>query len=600
MKRYLVLIAFILFCTAGIRAQVFTKANESVISFEESASRSVNWIDFDNDRDLDLFISNGKQGGQDNMLYRNDNGSFKRIYDVPPVQDNMPSDGSSWGDFDNDGLIDLCVVNWYNRPALLYKNAGGGNFTYLSSSIVSSTNGYSETCTWGDYNNDGLIDLFITNSAGSNHRNYLYANTGSGNFARIDTGIVVSEIGRARGANWIDIDNDRDLDLLVCRESGQSEYLYRNEGGGYFVKITDSPLSNAGGESWSASWGDYDNDGDFDVLVTNTLNQNNALFRNDGNFTFTRITDGVLVNDPGYNSVSGWGDYDNDGDIDMFITQAYVPPGFTQKVVNRLYRNMLSETGNASFEKITAGEIVSDSGYSYGFAWGDYDKDGDLDIAVANTFGESQKSALYTNMISNGNSHVIINCIGTTSNRSAIGTRVRVKAVIGGNAVWQVREVSGQSGYCGQNLQLHFGLGNASSIDSVIVEWPSGQTQRFGQADVNRSFTITEGGTIISVGSNSAENPESIMLYQNYPNPFNPVTRIEYDLPAGGMVSLSVTDITGKTVETIRESFHNAGKHTATFNGEGRTSGIYFLKLKFIADRGAGTQIASRKMVLLK
>ncbi len=600
MKKNLLILPMLIFFGSRILSQDFVKVPASVIEFESAASRSVNWIDYDNDNDLDLFITNGLQGGQDNMLYRNDNGTFIRVYDQPIVSDGMPSDGSSWGDFNNDGLADLCVVNWYNRPALLYTNNGGGNFTFMSSSPVSNQTGYSETCTFGDYDNDGWIDLFITNSAGTSHRNYLYRNSGNGNFVRIDTGIVVSELGRARGANWVDIDNDRDLDLFVCREVNQNEYLYRNNGNGYFTKITDSPLTTNGGESWSGSWGDYDNDGDLDVLVTNSSNQNNFLFRNDGNFSFTKITNDPIVTEPGYNAVSGWGDYDNDGDLDMFITQAYVAPTFTQKLVNKLYKNLLMESGTASFQKITTGDIVSDSGYSYGFAWGDYDNDGDLDVAVANTFDENQKSVLYKNELSNSNKWISIKCKGTVSNRSAIGAKVRVKAVINGSAVWQMQEVDGQSGYCGQNLILHFGLGNATTIDSIKVEWPAGSDQYFTSVPVNQNVTITENGNLINVGEINIEQPGNFRLGQNFPNPFNPSTKINYELSILARVELAVFDALGNQIASLVDEEQQPGNYSADFSGSNFPSGVYFYRLNISSSKGSVIASDTRKMILVK
>ena len=600
MKKYLFILPVLFLTVQLLQAQDFAKVSPSVIDFESAASRSVNWIDYDNDNDLDLFITTGKQGGDDNLLYRNDNGIFVRIYNQPIVNDSLPSDGSSWGDFNNDGLPDLCVVNWYNKPALLYTNNGGGNFTFKSASPVTNQNGYSETCTWGDYDNDGLIDLFITNSAGTNHRNYLYRNTGNSNFLRVDTGIVVSEIGRSRGANWVDIDNDRDLDLFVCREINQNEYLYRNNGNGYFTKITDSPLTTNAGESWSGSWGDYDNDGDLDVFVTNSGNQNNFLYRNEGDFNFTKITNDPIVSEPGYNAVSGWGDFDNDGDLDMFITQAYVGPSFTQKAVNKLYKNLLMESGSASFQKITAGEIVSDSGYSYGFAWGDYDNDGDLDVAVANTFDENQKNALYKNELSNGNKWISITCKGTSTNRSAIGTKVRVKVTINGNSVWQLQEVDGQSGYCGQNLMLHFGLGNSNVIDSIKVEWPAGGDQYFTNVTVNQSVTIIENGTLISVGENTIEQPQDFKLHQNFPNPFNPSTVINYELTSFSNVELKVYDILGNEVETLVNDLKQPGIHSVSFNGSSYPSGVYYYRLDVRNSEGVASSSESKKMIMLK
>ena len=331
-----------------------------------------------------------------------------------------------------------------------------------------------------------------------------------------------------------------------------------------------------------------------DVFVTNHNNEENFLYRNDGGFSFTKITSDPIVNEPGYNAVSGWGDYDNDGDLDMFITQAYVPPSFTQKLVNKLYKNKLIETGTASFEKIYSGAIVSDSGYSYGFAWGDYDNDGDLDIVTANTYGENQRNALYKNELVSGNKWINIVCKGTQSNRSAIGAKVRVKVNINGSPVWQMQEIDGQSGYCGQNLMLHFGLGNASVIDSIKVEWPSGTDQVFTDQALNRSVTITENGSIVSVDEKKTPVIKSFELYQNYPNPFNPSTVIKYSLNDNSYVTLKVYDALGNEVRTLTDRFQRKGNYEVTFDGSRSASGIYFYKLI------TGDFYETKSMILVK
>nr|HMT11738.1 ASPIC/UnbV domain-containing protein [Ignavibacteria bacterium] len=130
-------------------------------------------------------------------------------------------------------------------------------------------------------------------------------------------------------------------------------------------------------------------------------------------------------------------------------------------------------TGTASFEKITDGQIVNDLGYSYGFAWADWDADGDLDIFTARTFNENENNSAFLNN-GNNNKWLEIKLTGNATNRSGIGSNVKVRAVIYGTPVWLSRTVEGQSGYCGQNLDLHFGLGNAVSVDSIRVEWQSG------------------------------------------------------------------------------------------------------------------------------
>ena len=174
-----------------------------------------------------------------------------------------------------------------------------------------------------------------------------------------------------------------------------------------------------------------------------------------------------------------WGDYDNDGYIDLFVSNASGQRNF-------LYRN----SGGGSFEKITAGNIVSDGGDSIGCAWGDYDNDGFLDLFVANRSG--QNNFLYHND-GNGNHWLRIKCVGTVSNRAAIGSKIRIKATLAGTERWQLRQVSGGDGENNSDsLMAQFGLGDAIVVDIVRVEWPSGAVQEFRNAAVNQTLTVTE------------------------------------------------------------------------------------------------------------
>lgn len=587
------LILLFIFSSLNIKvsSQIFTKVTTGSFVNDGGASRSVNFVDYDNDGDLDLYVSNGKRYGQVSFLYRNEGGEFTRLFNTTPFNDSLPFDGSSWADFDNDGNIDMCTVTWYDSISVLYKNTGSGAFTFLGTSPIVTDRGFSETCSWGDYDKDGLVDLFVTNSKSSNSRNRLYKNMGGGNFTRIDSGAIFLDIGLlSRGVNWVDIDGDRDLDIFVANESGSTDYMYKNNGSGFFTKVTGISPTTSGGISWSSSWGDYDNDGDPDLFVANNENQKNFLFRNEGNFNFTRILNDTIVNENGYFACSGWGDYDNDGDLDMFVTQAYGPGA---QLVNCLYKNKLMETGTASFEKITNDIIVNDLGFSYGFAWADWDADGDLDLFTARTFNENQNNAAYLNN-GNANKWIEIKLTGNATNRSAIGSNVKVRAVINGNPVWLTRTVEGQSGYCGQNLDLHFGLGNASAIDSIKVEWLSGATEYYTGVQLNQVIRIVEGTGVIGIQTNSNEIPEGFKLHQNYPNPFNPVTNIRLDIPEAGNTKLEVYDSSGKLVSTLLNSRLNAGKYETVWNAVNFSSGIYFYKLT------SGNYTETQKMVLVK
>jgi len=474
-------------------AQTFTPVTSGPVVTELGAWRSVNWVDYDRDGDLDLFVTRGKAGGQDNVLFRNDGPpfyTFTRMSSLVISQDHEPSDGSSWGDYDNDGNVDCFVANWYNRDNLLYRSDGGGGFSRITSGPVVTSGGYSETGSWGDYNNDGLLDLYVANSAGT-RKNMLFKNLGNGQFSRILTGPIVNDAENTRGVSWIDYDEDGDVDLFAANENGENNALYRNllreTGVDTFARVSGDPLVTSVASSWSATWGDYDGDGDLDVFITHQNGENDALFQNNGNGTFTAVTSVPPVSDGGFSASAVWADMDNDGDLDLTVTDAYSGVGQP----NRLYKNLLRETGTATFLRVTTGPIVTDLGYTYGLSWGDYDEDGDLDLAVARTFNENQTNTFYLNG-GNGNHWVTIDCRGTLSNGSAIGAKIRVKATINGTAVWQYQVVEGQNGYCSQNLQIHVGLGDAASIDSLRIDWPSGLREVWTGIAVNRRFTVVE------------------------------------------------------------------------------------------------------------
>ncbi|HMZ05423.1 MAG TPA: FG-GAP-like repeat-containing protein [bacterium] len=499
MKRWLLLWVSTVF--VSVTAQQFTKITTGPAVSDGGASRSVNWFDYNNDGYLDLFVSNssGAKGTSD-FLYRNlgvsGNYGFSKIIRGPVVTDFGQSDGASFGDYDNDGDEDVFVVNWYNENNMFYENGGAPYFRYsaVTTGAPVTDGGLSETCVWGDYNNDGYLDLYVTNSgnAGLAQANFLYKNNGNKTFTKITTGSPVTDVAFTRGANWIDYDRDGDQDLFVVNESGQDNALYKNtlieNGTEGFLKVTGVSIASDGGSSMSASWGDLNNDGNLDVLVVNGIGEHEFLYLQNNDHTFTKVTTGDLVNSGGSSMGSALGDFDNDGDLDVYITNSYAGT----PSVDFLFKNMFIENGSLSFQKITTGSIVTDQGDGYGCAWGDYDRDGDLDLFVAKTAGEDQNNALYRNDNTTGYHSVQFRCVGTMSNRSAIGTIIRVKAVIGGQGRWQTRVVEGQSGYCGQSQIAHFGLHNATTIDSVEITWPRGDVDIYTGLSSDSIYVLTE------------------------------------------------------------------------------------------------------------
>ena len=543
-------ISFLLLMASSgmVNAQLFTKVTDSPLSTIKGDSRSVNWVDVNRDGFVDCFISNGPQAGQNNMLYINDtNGNFTAVADDPIVMDVMPSDGATFADIDNDGDLDGFVVNWYNKNNLAYINDGTGKFTQVLEGIWVNHFGYSETAAFGDYDNDGLVDLYVTNSAGTK-KNFLYKNLG-GNNMELVTGISpVTDLFSSRNVSWSDIDSDGDLDLYVTNENGEKENLYRNNGGGSFEKMTDLIITTDGFNTMSSSWGDIDNDGDLDLFLANDGSKN-QLFRNDGNFVFTRMltTDVSKVNAKSFSSA--WADIDNDSDLDLFVTNAFQNG---QRLKNNLYLN----DGTGHLTEVTNEVVVMDEGWSYGCAFGDYDNDGFQDLAVATTrFGNvDEADYLYHN---NGNSNhwLMVSLEGNVSNKSAIGTKVRVKAIVNGTAVWQMREISAQSAYCSQNdMRAHFGLADATLVDSMVIEWPSGIRQYRTGVLPNQILDIEED----LVNAVKEELPS--FGFKVFPNPTNSVIQMEAQFSES--LKVLMVEVFGDTGQVIyKTTFSNVSGH---------------------------------------
>lgn len=477
MKQVL-LVVFLLIGMTNIPSysQIFTRITEGAIVNDSSRSFGCSWTDYDNDGDFDVFLS--VFTNYNNILYRNNgDGTFNRINTGDIVTNGGQSLGASWGDYDNDGDEDLYVANYLSsQDNFLYRNDGNEDFTRILTGPVVQDSGSTYSATWGDYDNDGKLDLFLANDWGEN--NVLFHNEGNGGFTRIRSGDIVNNGGSSLGATWADYDNDGDLDLFVANWNYQQNFLYQNNGNSSFTRILTGNIANDYGSSTGGSWGDYDNDGDLDLFVANDNYENNFLYRNNGDGTFFKVTTGALVTDGGKSVGSTWGDYDNDGDLDLFVANI--------GHYNFLYEN----DGQGNFTKITTGDIVSVIGQSRGSSWIDYDNDGDIDLYVANDLFDN--NFLFRN---NGNSNhwLHVKCIGIVSNRSAIGTKIRIKATIGSTPTWQMRELSGQTGVYSQGPNLAmFGLGQATVVDSVIVEWPSGIRQVLTQVPVNQKLTLTE------------------------------------------------------------------------------------------------------------
>ena len=508
-------------------------------------------FDYDNDGWLDIFLVNGTsldptlrdQNPTSYLFHNNRDGTFTDVTEKARLTRSGWGQGCCVGDYDNDGFEDLFVTYWGRN--VLYHNNGDGTFTDVSApaGVAGSGSGWGAGCCFLDYDRDGHLDLFVANyvnfdpahapkpgeAAYCNYNdipvpcgplgfaggtNILYRNRGNGTFADVSE---ESGIARPRGPsamvfvsrNWqptgsygmgaaaADFDNDGWPDIYVACDSAPS-LLYRNNHDRTFREIA-VPAGCALDENGVALSGmgvavaDFDADGWLDIARTNFSEQVTSLYRNYGNGAFedASIKAGLGVNRKYLGFGVGFFDFDNDGWKDLFLANGHVYSQIAGRKLHLSYREpkvLYRNLGNGRFEDVSAkaGPAIRAENLGRGCAFGDFDNDGDVDVVVNNLDGPP---SVLRNDGGNRNNWIMIKCVGTRSNRSAIGTRVKVTS--GGHS--QIDEVMSASGYYSQNdLRLHFGLGRATQADVVDLTWPSGLKESFRNLPANHLFVLQE------------------------------------------------------------------------------------------------------------
>jgi|GEM_PF-961745 len=471
------LISFALLLSISAHSQV-TFQSMPTLPFLDSDSylNGVSWIDVDNDNDLDVCVT-GAGGVFPNFVNRsaifvNDgNGNFTNSMLLNSAQKNPMR--HAWADVDNDDDLDLYIGATWNSTGIneLWLNNGGASLTLTpnSGATPNLAQPYEGTVSWADYNNDGLVDLFIPRW--NDLKNKLYRNTGNGNFVEVTTGALVNDLAWTSGGFWGDYDNDRDQDLFVINyqigpTAPGNNNLFRNNGDGTFTKMTGAgPIVNTTQNARSANWVDVNNDGWIDLFVCNQFGQD-MLHVNNGDGTFISKPVGAL-NHTSWSS--NWGDFDNDGDQDLVTIGFFgTDSRFWQ---NDGKGNLTDITGNFP----TVFPTATNGSNSNGIVWVDYDMDGWLDLHV--TQPDVAEDHFYKNLGSPCASWLEIKCVGQETNHAAIGTAIIAQAQINGDNVWQTRQISSQTAATGTNpMWQHFGFGDASVVDFISVLWPSGKT----------------------------------------------------------------------------------------------------------------------------
>lgn len=464
-----------------LEVPTFTALENDPFVNDAKNSWGITILDYNDDGYDDVFVPNYEANGTSDLYVNNGNGNFTKNSSSDLTNDLAGSVAASAADYDNDGKIDLSVANNVGNSNFLYRNTIS-NITNVAQGELASDGGYSHSISFVDYDNDSYVDVFVSDFFESEF-NKLYQNNGDGTFTRITEGILVNDALASVGSTWADVNDDGWQDVFVPVKD-DSNILYMNNGDRTFSKVLFDDDANSVGSSFA----DIDNDGDMDLFVANASKQNNFLYVNDGSGNFTLVNDSPVSEGGGDSHGSAFGDYDNDGWIDLFVTN-------DNDGVKFLFLN----DGTGAFNRSLVSPIIAPSGNSFGVANADFNRDGALDLAIANHSFES--NFLYLND-GNGNNFISINLSGTNSNSSALGTRIYVIAVVDGNTITQMREVSAQTGGgpgSQNSLTQHFGVSDASTISEIRIEWPSGYIQTLNNIPTNQFLNITEdNGSLIS------------------------------------------------------------------------------------------------------
>ncbi|MDC7994938.1 FG-GAP-like repeat-containing protein [Altibacter sp. HG106] len=462
------------------------------------------------------------------IFYQQEDGSFVETNITTTPADYNPSWSLAAADYDRNGYTDL-LYGGGSGVTFMRANNDGTGFTEVSGPEFV----FSQRSNFVDINNDGHLDAFVCHDV---EPNVYYLNDGDGNLTHFQGGLGDFPSGGNYGSVWIDYDNDRDMDLFIAKCGGgpdrRDNELHNNNGDGTFSEIGAATNLEDSMQTWSSAWGDYDNDGDMDIWIgaSTTTDGFHRLMQNNGDGTFTDVIESSGLMGFSATGIENCpGDFNNDGNLDVLSNG-----------------NILLGNGDMTFT-VESNVLSSSNG-----AVGDLNNDGFLDAFIG--------GSIYYN-VGNSNNWIAINTVGVESNIHGIGARVEIETDSG----VQIRDVrSGEGFRFMSTMRTHFGIGADTSIDRLTIYWPSGAVDEVSNPNINEVITVEEGSTF------GLEDflTETLILY---PNPTQDLLNL--DMPNGlDNAIYSVFDIQGRRVM-------NGSLENQQLNVSALTAGNYILRV---------------------
>ena len=564
--KQLIYIGFLI-STCVLQAQVNFVNQSNIIGISEdtgvvSMGGGVSFVDYDDDGWDDITLATGN--GESIQFYKNYDGFFVQET-VLPVALNFQNKSIIWVDFDNDGDKDLFVASQTDGNRFFERLSNNSLVDRTTSAGFVTENMFTYGVSWGDINNDGCLDVYISNYIESTTiTNYLYQSNCDGTFTE-----VTDEIGLSNSpaltfcSGFFDFNNDGWQDLYIANDKVGQNRLYKNNGDGTYIDVSQSSGTDLIIDAMSVTIDDFNSDGYLDIFMTNTPNNeattigSTILLKNNGDETFSNISESSGAQLNSWSWGASFFDSENDGDLDLYVSCSY--DGNNGFPSYGFYENKGFETFEISE---TAGFDNNISSYST--AIGDTNNDGLTDIVVNNN---NHAPIVWNNLTTTTHNYIKVKLIGTVSNRDAVGSKIEISV----NGDLQFRYIMCGEGYLSQNsLVQTIGVEDATNIDYVKITWLSGIEDIVYNVSPNQLISITEGSTL------SVDDFED-KIFLNYQNPIDDVVKIN----------------SSHIIENII-LYHNTGtmvyeksvlKNQLELNLNNLQTGLYFCSLKFGKNR---------------